>query len=264
MSRNAHFMLGAGHAVPEIAAAATQYAAGVGSNLRRPSSYGGIVTTPEMQESLAAAYRALPSHDPAAEPAFRAMRDETVAQFQHMTSPRSRGGLGINVNVHDADTYDASKTENDASGPSRMFSDLFHDRRIDILSTKTTGGHPFFSNDENDMFRAVHDVFGHAGTGRGFDRHGEEAAYQSHASMYSPLARMALATETRGQNAALITGGGQGNFAEQKIATLPRRLVNPGLILGTPESKQVARRQATVFNEQQFGGLLGALKQARS
>jgi hypothetical protein len=131
-----------------------------------------------------------------------------------------------------------------------------------VLSTKTTGGHPFFSDDENDMFRAVHDVFGHAGTGRGFDRHGEEAAYQSHASMYSPLARMALATETRGQNAALITGGGQ--FAEQKVALLPRRLVNPGLILGTPESKQVSRRQAATFNEQQFGGLLGALKQATS
>lgn len=251
MGRQEHFLLGAGHAVPEIAAAATRYAAGVGSNLRRPASYGGIVTTPQMQESLAAAYHALPSHDRRAEPAFRAMRDETVAQFEHMTAPRHKGGLGISVETTDKDPY---------SGPSQMFSDLFHDRRMKVLGTRATGAHPFFSDDENDMFRAVHDVFGHAGTGRGFDRHGEEAAYQSHASMYSPLARMALATETRGQNAALITGGGQ--FAEQKVALLPRRLVNPGLILGTPESKAVARRQATTFNEQQFGNLLGALRQA--
>jgi hypothetical protein len=251
MSRQAHFMLGAGHAVPEIAAAAQRYAAGVGSNYRRPASFGGIVTTPQMQQSLADAYHALPSYDPAAEPAFRAMRDETVAQFSHMTSPRSRGGLGINVETTDRDPY---------SGPAGMFNDL-RDRRMRVLSTRTTGSHPFFSDDENDMFRAVHDAFGHAGTGRGFDRHGEEAAYQSHASMYSPLARMALATETRGQNAALITSG---DFAPQKVATLPRRLVNPGLILGTPESKNVSRRQAATFNEQQFGTLLGALKQVTS
>jgi hypothetical protein len=250
MSRSEHFMLGAGHAVPEIAAAATRYAAGVGSNYRRPASYGGIVTTPQMQQSLAEAYHRLPLHDPAAEPAFHAMRKETVDQFHHLTAPRSRGGMGINVEVGDKDPY---------SGPQEMFHDLFRDRRMKVLSTRTTGEHPFFSDDENDMFRAVHDVFGHAGTGRGFDRHGEEAAYQSHASMYSPLARMALATETRGQNAALITGGGA--FAPQKVALLPKRLVNPGLILGTPESKQVARTQAQTFNQAQFGTLLGALKQ---
>lgn len=244
-------MLGAGHAVPEIAAAAERYANGRGSNLRRPPSYGGVVTTPEMQGTLAEAYRRLPSYDPAAEHSFRAMRDETVAQFQHMTAPRSRGGLGIQVETTDQDPY---------SGPAGLMQDLFHDRRMKVLSTRSTGSHPFFSDDENDMFRAVHDVFGHAGTGRGFDRHGEEAAFQSHARMFSPLARMALATETRGQNAALIHSGGQ--FQEQKIALLPRRLTNPGLMLGTSASRAAARAQATTFNQQQFGGLLNALKQS--
>lgn len=251
MSRRDHFMLGAGHAVPEIAAAAQRYAVGVGNN-RRPPSYGGVVTTPEMQGALARAYQALPAHDPRAEPAFRAMRDETVAQFHHMTSPRSRGGLGITAEVTDQDPYD---------GPAPLMHDLFHDRRVKVLGTRQTGSHPFFSDDENDMFRAVHDVFGHAGTGRGFDRHGEEAAYQSHATMYSPLARMALATETRGQNAALIHTG---SFQEQKVALMSRRLTNPGLILGSPESVAAAKQQAGAFNTQQFGGLLGALKQATS
>lgn len=249
MSRQGHFLLGAGHAVPEIAAAARRYATPGVSNLRRPASYGGIVTTPEMQGALARAYEGLPSYDERAEPAFHAMREETVAQFRHMTAPRRRGGMGISVETSDKDPYD---------GPQPLFNDLFHDRRMKVLSTRSTGAHPFFSDDENDMFRAVHDVFGHAGTGRGFDRHGEEAAYQSHARLYSPLARMALATETRGQNAALIHTG---QFQQQKIALMPRRLVNPGLILGTPESKNIARRQAATFNEQQFGGLLGALKQ---
>lgn len=242
-------MLGAGHAVPEIAAAAQRYGAQRFGNVRRPASYGGIVTTPEMQGTLAEAYRRLPSYDPAAEHSFRAMRDETVAQFEHMTTPRSRGGMGIHVETTDQDPY---------SGPSGLFRDLFHDRRMKVLSTRSTGSHPFFSDDENDMFRAVHDVFGHAGTGRGFDRHGEEAAYQSHARMYSPLARMALATETRGQNAALIHSGGQ--FQEQKVALLPRRLTNPSLMLGSQESRLAARAQAQTFNEQQFGGLLNALR----
>lgn len=247
MSRNGHFLLGAGHGIPEIAAAAEQYAAPAGSPLRRPSSYGGTVITPEMQSSLARAYSALPNHDPAALPAYGAMRDETRQQFDHMTAPQSRGGMGIGVDVTGHDPY---------SGAGSMMSDLFNDRRIKVLGTAATGGHPFFSDDENDMFRAVHDVFGHAATGRGFDRHGEEAAFQSHSRMFSPLAQRALATETRGQNAALITNG---SFPEQKVALLPRKLTNPAVMLGSQASMRGARTQAAAFNNEQFGGLLGAL-----
>jgi hypothetical protein len=89
-----------------------------------------------------------------------------------------------------------------------------------VLSTAVTGSHFFFSDDVNDQFRAVHDVFGHAGTGRGVDRHGEEAAYRKHSGMFSPLARKALATETRGQNHAMIAAGGE--FQDQKVAVLPK------------------------------------------
>ncbi len=53
----------------------------------------------------------------------------------------------------------------------------------------TEGEHPLMTAAENDLFRAVHDLFGHGAAGRTFDRHGEEAAYRSHAEMYSPLAR---------------------------------------------------------------------------
>lgn len=252
MSRNGHFMLGAGHGIPELAQAAQQYSAGrVSSPLRRPISYGGTVTTPEMQESLARSYRALPDFDPRAVPSFEAMRQETHRQFDYMTKPRRQGGLGVGVEVTHHDPY---------SGPSGLFQDLFHDRRMKVLSTESTGSHPFFSDDENDMFRAVHDVFGHAATGRGFDRHGEEAAFQSHSRMFSPLAQRAMATETRGQNAALINSGGQ--FQAQKVALLPQRLARPTTMLGAPASLAASRQQAKVFNNEQFGGLLGALKQA--
>jgi hypothetical protein len=92
---------------------------------------------------------------------------------------------------------------------------------LKVLKTEVTGGHPYWSNKTNDMFRAVHDAYGHLGTGRGFDRHGEEAAYQAHRSMFPESAQRALATELRGQNQFLIQNG---FFGEQKLGFLPANL----------------------------------------
>ena len=58
----------------------------------------------------------------------------------------------------------------------------------------------------NDIFRAVHDYYGHAKEGVGFRADGEENAWRSHATMFSPLARLALTNETRGQKKWLIYG----------------------------------------------------------
>jgi hypothetical protein len=52
----------------------------------------------------------------------------------------------------------------------------------------------------NEMFRAVHDVLGHGIRGNSFGALGEEIAFGSHSQMYSPLARIAMTSETRGQN----------------------------------------------------------------
>lgn len=82
----------------------------------------------------------------------------------------------------------------------------------------------------NLVFRAVHDIFGHAMEGYAFDHEGEDNAWRVHASMYSPLARLAMTTETRGQDCWVNYGphGGwnrtPGNiirFAPQKAGVLP-------------------------------------------
>lgn len=52
----------------------------------------------------------------------------------------------------------------------------------------------------NDLFRAVHDVFGHAAEGYQFGQRGEENAWVHHSMMFHSLAQRALTTETRGQN----------------------------------------------------------------
>jgi hypothetical protein len=83
----------------------------------------------------------------------------------------------------------------------------------------------------NDVFRIVHDMFGHLKDGNGFRAEGEDNAWQSHAAMFSPLARRAMTTETRGQNSWVNYGPhGATNrtadaehtiFAPQKIGLMP-------------------------------------------
>jgi hypothetical protein len=83
----------------------------------------------------------------------------------------------------------------------------------------------------NDAFRAVHDAFGHFGPGNPFFRApGEERAWAEHSRMYSPDARGAMTSETRGQNSWLNFGpfaernrtalGADTVFADQKTGLL--------------------------------------------
>ena len=53
----------------------------------------------------------------------------------------------------------------------------------------------------NDMFRAVHDIMGHAASGSGFGPVGEYTAWQTHYATLPHESRLALWCETRGQNA---------------------------------------------------------------
>lgn len=83
----------------------------------------------------------------------------------------------------------------------------------------------------NDIFRAVHDVYGHCVTGSGFGPVGEEWAFRAHAGLFSPLALRALTTETRGQNSWVNFGPyGERNrsfpletvYAVQKTGLMPQ------------------------------------------
>jgi hypothetical protein len=175
-----------------------------------PDELAAVEASPAMARQIAAAYDELPLRDdsPEVTRAFTAMRDGVNTQFEYMT-----GELGIQVIVQDTDPYPDVQA---------MAADVEQNKTLRVLSSATTGGHPFFSDTENDRFRAVHDFFGHAATGRGFSRHGEEAAYVAHAEMFPPEARGALATETRGQN-SVFNFGGTGEFPPQKVALLPSK-----------------------------------------
>lgn len=179
----------------------------VGSGSRSEESWDDIRANPGLRQSMADEYARLPSYDNKAVKAYGELAKEVEQQYDHMVKS------GIKVEFVDYDPYPtAVAMRNDVEAGT-----------IKVMRTDVTGPHKFFTNEQNDKFRAVHDVYGHASTGRGFDRHGERAAYISHREMFrSPDAIRALATETEGQNATVHVTG---RFPEQKIALMSDDLV---------------------------------------
>ncbi|MEU5693070.1 hypothetical protein [Actinosynnema sp. NPDC020468] len=181
--------------------------------------YHRVVVDPVRGLRIAAAYLEAPWYDEAALGAYRAFREETLRQFDFLTSSPLLGGLAVAVEPVPLDPYP------DAAAMAR---DLRDNRRLRVYeSAASDNPHPVLDHDENTMFRAVHDAFAHASIGRGFDHHGEEAAWLKHSFMYSATARRALTTETRGQNSAMVFGYTGRRFAEQKAVLLPEPFSDP-------------------------------------
>lgn len=146
-------------------------------------------------------------NDPQTKAAYKAMIDETLDQYKKILSK------GYEVEINNSEPYDSSAD---------MIKDLRDNKRMRIFSTESGFGDEAITDEQradnpllqetefkdanglpllaNDVFRFVHDFFGHAKFGNGFGAVGEENAWNIHARMYSPLARRAMTTETRGQN----------------------------------------------------------------
>jgi GNAT superfamily N-acetyltransferase len=92
----------------------------------------------------------------------------------------------------------------------------------------------------NDLFRAVHDAFGHGLEGASFRARGEENAWQAHVRLFTGPAIAAITSETRGQNSWLNYGPhGERNrtakledtvFSTQKTGLMPEWTWNEGLV----------------------------------
>lgn len=138
--------------------------------------------------------------------AYRQFAKQVERQFHELVTS------GISVFYQDDDPYE------DASA---MMADVRDNRRLKIYRTAAPFEHPLLTNEQNNMFRAVHDFHGHYMTGRDFSRHGEEAAWVRHSQMFTGLARRAMTSETRGQNSAFIWVNGGREFPQQKAVLLP-------------------------------------------
>jgi hypothetical protein len=183
---------------------AKEYAFKKGLKPDETIDYKNVVANRERASRIADIYETLPKMDRDAVDEYEALASEVEEQFDFMTKT-----LGVKVEFVAEDPYKTSK---------EMFEDVSRGT-LKVLQTETTGAHPLFSDAQNNKFRAVHDYFGHAATGRGFGQDGEEAAWVHHSQMFTEKARAALTTETRGQNSFFNNRGKQ--FADQKVALLP-------------------------------------------
>jgi hypothetical protein len=151
---------------------------------------------------------------------YRAFADAVRRQYQFMTEE-----LGIAVEYTPQDPYKNSK---------EMFEDVAQNRRLRVYS----GGdpHPALTTDENNMFRAVHDFFGHYRNMHQFGSTGEFNATLAHSQMFPKAAQPALFTETLGQNAWVNYGprskraGMAASIKDQPFATQKAGLLNSRLV----------------------------------
>lgn len=224
--------------VPHLAAGASEYAKRVGK-VHNAEQFKGVGVGPGYHALFPIVQRQIMSPQemsPKLKSSYDALRAETRSQYEFLTSPKEKGGLGVNVEVTKENPYESTAA---------LREDVVKNNRLRVLSTESTGGHTVLSNEENDMFRAVHDAFGHLATGRNFAREGEEAAYGSHSKMFSDTALPALASETRAQNSYLIN---KGEFTPNMPFEVPEWATS---LEGKPKTPRTGRRrppaQPTLF-----------------
>lgn len=108
---------------------------------------------------------------------------------------------------------------------------------------------PYTGLNENQVFRAVHDYYGHGPTGASFGPKGEELAFGSHSQLYSPLAKMAAATETRGQNSFVNYSGINADLQKQMI---PLKLQQERLARAGQDTSAVDAKLAELGAQTQY------------
>jgi hypothetical protein len=177
-------------------------------------------------KQIAAAYD-LATHspeDPKVKASYEAFKKETLDQWNYLKSK------GVKFEAWDKEGQPYKNSEEmraDVSNNSHLYFFQGGDLPSDHPLSANAPGTPYTYND---VFRAVHDYFGHTKEGVGFGPRGEENAWRSHSAMYSDAARGAMTTETRGQNSWVNFGPkGEHNqakpaetiYAEQKATLLP-------------------------------------------
>jgi hypothetical protein len=226
---------------------AEQYAADNGIRLTRQAEY--VKVDEDRAKRIAQAFEEMEDAptDPVVQEAYRDLIQQTRAQydalikagykftfFDSKTDPydgnpyNAMRDLRNNKQMAVYGTYDGYGTLDDFAA------DLKDPNRIMLQDSglrwvDQAGKEQIVTN--NDLFRAVHDAFGHGLEGAGFRARGEENAWQAHAKLFRGPALRALTTETRGQNSWLNYGpyGAKNRtasvldtvFADQKMGLMP-------------------------------------------
>jgi hypothetical protein len=259
---------------PRLVDVAEAYAQANNIPYTRQGEY--VEINPEFAESLAAAYEAMP-HDPKNKKVKEAFAD-LAKQVRQQYDALVNAGYQFTFFDSTNDPYDGN--------PWNAMRDLRTNKRMAVYGTYDGYGtegitgaaienNPMLQDtglrwpDQegvthpvtvNDLFRAVHDAFGHGLEGAGFRARGEENAFQAHARLFTGPALGALATETRGQNSWMNFGPhAEKNktakvedsvFAEQKTGLLPEWAWKQNI---APAQKYSLRTANTPEFKQWFG-----------
>jgi hypothetical protein len=237
---------------PNLVSVAEQYARDNGIDLKRQGVF--VEVDVERAERIAEAYGAMEHRpqDPEVQAAYRDLIDQTMAQYRALEAAGYKFWLfDDSTDPYDGNPWEAMRdlranksmavysTVAGFGTDTAVFPDespLLADTGLKWPSGSPDG--PLETVYANDLFRAVHDAFGHGLEGAGFRVRGEENAWQAHVRLFTGDAVRALTTETRGQNSWLNYGPhGEANrtasvedtvFADQKTGLMPEWVSTEG------------------------------------
>jgi hypothetical protein len=238
-------VVGAAGPDPRLVEVAERYARSNGIFLRRQAEY--VKVDPDRATRIAEAYAAMP-HAPR-DTKVREAYDDLIRQTRAQYDALAEAGYEFTFFDATSDPYKGN--------PWNAMRDLRANKRMAVYGTYAGYGtdgitqgavddNPMLADTglrwkdqsgverqvvANDLFRAVHDAFGHGLEGAGFRADGEENAWQAHVRLFTGPAVGAITSETRGQNSWLNYGPyGEKNrnakvedtvFADQKTGLMP-------------------------------------------
>ena len=186
--------------------------------------------------------------DPEVLKAYGALAEETKAQYEAM--------IAAGVKIEPWKETDGEPYANSAE----MVKDVTENNHLWFFMTETGFGsgdvvaeHPLMADSgieidgtklvHNDLFRAVHDYFGHTQQGFQFGPRGEYNAWREHSKMFGPEAQGALAAETLAQSAWVNNG----KHIRREDGTVPKQ-GEEGFI--SPAERPFADQKAFIVPEE--------------
>jgi hypothetical protein len=264
----------------QLVSVAEKYAAENGIDLKRQGEY--VEVDEERAKRIADAYEEMENNpqDPRVKKAYAEMIRQTKAQYQALVDAGYKFWF---IDLNNPDNIDY------ISSPYNAMRDLRQNKQMGVFPTEAGFGsdedvdvskNPLLEDTgimwasggldgemmpvtANDLFRAVHDAFGHGLEGSGFRARGEENAWQAHSRLYTGDAIGAMTSETRGQNSWVNFGpNGERNrtasaedtkFAYQKVGLMPELTWTEGRASDMAAEGEVAENLAEENAPEEFG-----------
>ena len=159
---------------------------------------------PELAERIAAWFTGKPAaRTDAVQRSYRALERETARLSEIVGRAPSAGGLGVRVRY--------VRSESDPYGhAAELCAELREDRSMTLATIAAEAPHPLLGGEEGgvvDRLRVVHDVFGHAALGLGFDLQSEYATWLQCRALFCRDARGAAFCELVGATTTYIVTG---------------------------------------------------------